>query len=182
MWHPIAFTLNVKMPVNYVGDLEAFSRISFEQLLSTGGNARPIRNKIVIVGVTSPGQGDVTPLSGSGKRLTSGPVLWANAVNTLLTEQYIRVLHPLGVYGLLLGYCIAIRWGFRRVDESRKQVALGLGSIVSVIVLGQLLFMAFRFQMVMMPFVMVGVLVQCYMAARQAWGSRDVDAKPFIRL
>jgi CHASE2 domain-containing sensor protein len=151
MWHPIWLGLTVKIPINYVGGLEAVSRVPLERLMGDETDPR-IQNKIVIFGLTSPLQGDVTPLSVSSGHLTSGPVILANALNTLLTRQFIRVLHPWVVYGLMLAYGAGLWWMARRVGTWRRQLALGLGSIAALILGVEILFVTIRFQMVVMPF------------------------------
>ena len=164
MWHPLSLGLDVKLPINYVGDDEVFARLPFEQLLDEETPIARVQNMIVIVGVTGEIQGDVTPLSAGSKRLTSGPVMWANAINSLLTNQQIHLLHPWGVYGLICGYSAVLLWACRRKTGWGRRGAVSVGAVVGLIVAVEVLFKLARFQMVIMPYVMATVLVQIYIA------------------
>ena len=48
--------LIVKMPINYIGDAQAFQRLPYKRLLEKEDFSW-IRNKIIIIGLVLPGQG-----------------------------------------------------------------------------------------------------------------------------
>lgn len=156
----------VKMPINYVGDAQAFQRVPYERLLENEDFSW-IRNKIIIIGLALPGQGILTPLSFSTGILTSQPVVIANAVNTLLTGQYIRTLHPVITSGLLALYCILALHVFRTVQSSGKRIGIGIGIFLGLFVTSYFLFAVFRFQIVIFPFFMVWILTHAYFAAKE---------------
>lgn len=156
----------VKMPINYIGDVQAFQRLPYERLLEKEDFSW-IRNKIIIIGLVLPGQGILTPLSFSTGILTSQPVVIANAVNTLLTGQYIRTLHPVITSGLLAIYCLLALYIFRKIQTSRKRIGIGIGIFFGLFVTNYFLFGVFRFQIVIFPFLMVWVLIHAYFAAKE---------------
>jgi len=163
----------VKMPINYVVDAQWFQRLPYERLLENEDFSW-IRNKIIIIGPALPGQGILTPLSFSTGILTSQPVVIANAVNTLLTGQYIRTLHPMITSGLLALYCILALYVFRKVQTSRRRFGIGIGSFLGLFVTSYLLFAVLRFQLVIFPFLMVWILIHAYFAAKEFFPLRIV--------
>jgi len=157
----------VKMPINYVGDAEAFQRVPYERLLENEDFSW-IHDKIIIIGVAFPVLGQFTPLSVRKGAETNRAVITANAVNTLLTGQYIRTLHPVITSGLLALYCILALYVFRKVQSNGKRIGIGIGIFLGVFITSYFLFAVLRFQIVIFPFFMIWILVQAYFAAKES--------------
>ena len=105
---------------------------------------------------------------------TSRAVITANAVNTLLTRQYIRTLHPLITSGFLALFYILTLPVFRKVQTNGKRIGIGIAILIGLLATSHLLFAIVRFQFVIFPFFMIWILVHAYFAAKEFLAGRIV--------
>jgi CHASE2 domain-containing sensor protein len=167
--------LRTRIPINFVGDIDAFTRMPYERLL-TGEDFSWLAGKVILVGSTASADKLFTPLTVRTAASTSPIGIWANALNTLLTDQQIRVLPPLLTHILLFGFCLILIVIFDRLQSWRWQVAVGMSSVGLIVIALQILFWGFRFQMVLMPYLLVWLGVQGLLCAKILWERQRAPA------
>ncbi len=107
--------------IAYAGK-DAFRRISFSSLAKGEVPAALVRGKLVLVGATAPGLGDMHPVPLAAGSLLSGVEIQANIVNTLLGGTAIAAPGGWPMAAIALLPLIVLLIGFLRITPSRNLV------------------------------------------------------------
>jgi adenylate cyclase len=115
------------MAINYLGKERSFENLSIADIM-TGKKDAELKGKVVLVGVTAQGTFDqrVTPLN----KITSGVEIHANAVESILTQRFLRrgLAVDLGEVGFALALAILFAILFARVRVAYALPALGVSA------------------------------------------------------
>ena len=76
------------MRINYVGPPGSFAYISYKDVISGDFDPWLVKGKIVLIGVTATGEGDLFTTPASGEQMY-GVEVHANAINTILTGKFL---------------------------------------------------------------------------------------------
>ncbi len=107
--------------IAYAGK-DAFRRVSFASLAKGEVPPALVRGKLVLVGATAPGLGDMHPVPMAAGSLLSGVEIQANIVNTLLSGSAIAAPGGWPLAALALLPLIVLLIGFLRLTPSRNLV------------------------------------------------------------
>jgi len=107
--------------IAYAGK-DAFRRVSFASLAKGEVPPALVRGKLVLVGATAPGLGDMHPVPMAAGSLLSGVEIQANIVNTLLSGTAIAAPGGWPLAALALLPLIVLLIGFLRLTPSRNLV------------------------------------------------------------
>ena len=115
--------------IAYAGK-DAFRRISFAALAKGEVPPALVRGRLVLVGATAPGLGDMHPVPTAAGSLLSGVEIQANILNTLLGGGSIAALTGWRMAAVALAPLIVLLIGFLRLAPSRNLV-LATGLLVT---------------------------------------------------
>ena len=116
----------------------SFRTVSLVSLMRGEVPARLIRNKLVIVGATAEGLGDLHPVSASGGALMAGAEVQANLLSGLLADRFISPLPTKWLYLMALAPVWLLLIAFLRLAPSRG-LALSLATTGLLLLLSVLL-------------------------------------------
>lgn len=182
----VNFSRSDEMLINYAGATKSFRYYSFADVV--GGEVSPevFKNKIVLVGATSPTLGDaqVTPFmhfAGGGKReggqAMPGVEVHANVINTIKTQLSLKFLPDFWSYLIasliVFSATLAVKW-----LEGWRQVA-ALVVIPAAIIAGSLLAFNNYFLILPLPEMLTAFIaaVPLLLLDRSLAASRDLDLK-----
>jgi class 3 adenylate cyclase/CHASE2 domain-containing sensor protein len=103
-----------QMVINYAGGAEAFTTLSYADVIDDDFDPELVRNKTVLVGVTYTGAGDVHRAPNVVGGLTPGIYLQANALNTLLQGRFIDELSTTQSLLIFLSLVAVLAFGLPR--------------------------------------------------------------------
>jgi len=176
-----------EMLINYAGATKSYRYYSFADVV--GGEVSPeiFKNKIVLVGATSPTLGDVqvTPFmhfaGGGGEReggqAMPGVEVHANVINTIKGQLSLKFLPDfwgyLIAFLIILSATLAVKW-----LEGWRQVSI-LAVILAAIVAGSLIAFNHYFLILPMPEMLTAFLASAplLLLDRSLAASRDLDLK-----
>lgn len=133
-------TQSDQMYINYCGGPGSFENISLFDVLSDVYPASFFKNKIIFVGVSAPGAGDLilTPFS-QDRRSTPGVEGQANILNTILMNNAITIIPQSARWFLTALLALISFFCFMKLTEQRAAI-LGLIVLLSIVVVTYLLF------------------------------------------
>lgn len=137
--------------INFVGEKNRFRTIPFEQLVEEGTVNFDINNKIILIGSVVDSFQFVTPLMAQSGHMTPAVVIWANALNTLITGELIRTLN---VFPLVFLVTTLVWWQVAKSGSRQRILLIGLGYGIGIILASVLLFFAYRIHIMVMPFLL----------------------------
>lgn len=174
-----------EMLINYVGATKSFRQYSFADVLSGAVSPETFRDKIVLVGATSPTLGDiqVTPFmhyaseERQGGQAMPGVEVHANVINTIKSRIWLGFLP--GFWNLALAFLIipATTLAVKFLDGWRQIVAFAV--ILTAIVAGAIIAFNHYFLILPLPEMLTAFLaaVPLLLLDRSLAASRDLDAK-----
>lgn len=118
--------------IAYAGK-HAFRRISFASVANGEVPASLLAGKLVIVGATAPGMGDIHAVPMAAGSLLSGPEVQANILNTLLGGTAVATLRPGSMALVALVPLLLLLAAFRQLSPGRNLM------LAAVLVAGSLL-------------------------------------------
>ena len=121
-----------RMRINYCGPPGTFEKIFFSDVLNGVYPPAFFKGKMVLVGVTAMGLGDqfLTPFS-QNRNYMPGVEVQANILNTLLTNNSIRVISPWILWPFVLFLSLLSYLFFLKVPE-KKAALLGLVILIGM--------------------------------------------------
>ena len=159
------------MAINYVGGDQTFPNYSVAEIME-GKRDADLKDKVVLVGVTAQGTFDqrVTPLN----RISSGVETHANAVDNILTGQFLRrgIYLELGEVVLALLLALVFAWSFARVRVTYALPLLG-ASALGVWVLSSVAFHNGWQVFAALPLIEMGAMFTLTTVYRYATEERD---------
>ena len=120
----------IAIPFNQAG---AFSAIPADRIVRGEVPASLLKNKIVLVGATAQGLGDILPVPAPAGSVMPGVEVQANLLNTLLQGSSVRDIGAptaLGLAGLVLVLVMVVFWRVRPTNGLLVTVAIGLLAVV----------------------------------------------------
>jgi adenylate cyclase len=157
------------LPIDYIGPPETFRSISYAKVLL--GNFQPavFKNKLVIVGASSPPLQDLHPTPTTTGVGMPGPEIWANAASTLLRGVPLRNAPGWLNVALIVLLGVAVPLGSLRVRPRLRSLLYPLALAVAFTVAAQLVFnsgriMAFVYPLLALAVGTLGTFVVLYMA------------------
>ncbi len=134
---------NGMLLINYAGPpgtFTTYSAVSVAEGDVLAQNPDAFRDKVVLIGVTSPTLQDIYPTPFSATRRMAGVEVVANAVEMLLHGNYLRRA-PLWADWLLTLLAVLFAWGVLRWESPWKQVVAVIGGLVGYGVVAYLVFL-----------------------------------------
>lgn len=150
--------------IDYPGNSHSFKAISFGELIQKAGLGQDeflrqlFSNAYILVGHTATGTTDIKPTPFSNREI--GLAIQASALHTVLQGRSFRVIHPLGVFVLLILMAFLVREIVRRLKPLYALAAL-LGLLTFYAGLNLLLF---RLYWILPLFVPSVVALFCFIA------------------
>ncbi|MBU0619628.1 adenylate/guanylate cyclase domain-containing protein [Patescibacteria group bacterium] len=150
-----------RMTINYVGKPKTFPMISAKDVMEGKVTSSLFKNKIVLIGATAPDLHDeqITPVS-SGQPM-SGVEIHANAINTILTGNFLK---PLNIYiqNIILLF-LALIIGF---IVMRFKILVGFGLTLTILILYLITaFMSFEKGIIFDLFYVILIIILTYLTA-----------------
>ena len=121
---------NRKLLVNFAGQAATYPTYSASAVAEGDLPAETFRDKIVLIGATTASLQDLWPTPYSISDRTPGVEVVANAIDTLLTGQYLQVAPPLVNLLLTLGMALAALLILQLREPRRVIFGLGLGLVL----------------------------------------------------
>lgn len=123
-----------RMIINYVGKPGTFTTISAVDVISGKIKATLLKNNIVLVGATAPDLHDeqITPVSAG--RPMSGVEIHANAINTILNNNFLRPLNIYAQLGIFIFLIFTIAFVLMRFKIIASSIIILIISIIYTIV------------------------------------------------
>lgn len=148
--------------IRFAGTAGTFLRLPAWKILEAGFPRRIFRDKIVLVGATAPGLGDMamTPLS-TGRDPMPGVEIQANIINTILSGEFVTRPPFPSVAALILGLSLLAGWIFDRRAGRGGFLALAL-LLAAAAGLYLLLLLRFRIWLEIWP--LLAVIAANYLA------------------
>jgi adenylate cyclase len=116
------------MRINYVGPPGSFASISYKDVISGDFDPWLVKGKIVLIGVTATGEGDLLTVPVSGEQMY-GVEVHANAVNTILTGKFLTASgSSITLLAILLPAVIC--------SVLLPRLSLKKGSLLTIVLLG----------------------------------------------
>ncbi len=134
--NPINLRSN-QFPIYYIGGKEFFTTVPLQKVLSGDIDLQLIKDKIVLIGITSDDYNDsfFTPLTFFTGIRTPGVIIWANAISTILNERFIYALPIFIQFCIVLFFSVIIGTLIEgRTYFKNKILVLLIGIIVYTIV------------------------------------------------
>jgi adenylate cyclase len=157
------------LPIDYVGPRETFKSISYAKVLM--GNFPPglFKNKLVIVGASSPALQDLHPTPTTTGVGMPGPEIWANAASTLLRGVPLRNAPGWLNVALIVLLGVAVPLGSLGVRPRLRSLLYAVALAVVFAVAAQLAFdngriVAFVYPLLALALGTLGTFVVLYMA------------------
>ncbi|MBD3259140.1 CHASE2 domain-containing protein [Candidatus Woesearchaeota archaeon] len=124
--------------VNFVGPPRSFKTLSFIEVIEGKTSKADFKDKIVFIGATSPDLHDDYIVPTSEGKAMPGVELHANALQTMITKDFLTRLNYLYVYLLIFVFCLLVAIVLTKMKISYGTfVLIGLGVVY--------LFLVFRF-------------------------------------
>ncbi|MDX1588880.1 MAG: CHASE2 domain-containing protein [Oleiphilaceae bacterium] len=113
---PFVNVRNAPVRVPFAGVAGTLPRVSYVDVLEGRVPPRQLRDRVIIVGATAPGLGDLlpTPVSGRAQPM-SGVEFHGNAYSALVQQRLIHTLPPFWAQGLTLAILALIIWQLPRL-------------------------------------------------------------------
>ncbi|NPA92098.1 MAG: adenylate/guanylate cyclase domain-containing protein [Chloroflexi bacterium] len=134
---------NGMLLINYAGPPGTFTTYSAVNVAEgdvLAQNPDAFRDKVVLIGVTSPTLQDIYPTPFSATQRMAGVEVVANAVETLIHGNYLRRA-PLWVDWLLTLLAVLFAWGVLRWRSPWRQVVAVVGGLAAYMLVAYLLFL-----------------------------------------
>ena len=123
-----------RLLVNYDGPAGTFPTVSAANVADGAFTPGTFKDKIVLIGATTPTLHDMYPTPFSAAQPTAGVEIVANAIDTLISGRYLRQAPPWTALILIIG-TVLLAWYIARRREPIRAIILLVASLVALIVI-----------------------------------------------